>query len=64
MKQSRINFTSLLKPYRKGWVAISEDFKKVLFYDKNLKNLQKKSKKSKQKLFFYPSGENYSDFVG
>lgn len=64
MKQNKINFTALLKPYKKGWVAISEDFKKVLFYDRNLKSLMQKSKKIKQKVYYYPSGEKYSNFVG
>jgi hypothetical protein len=64
MKYNKINFIKLLKPYKKGWVAISEDFKRVLFYDKNLKSLVKKSKKSKSKVYYYPSGENYSNYVG
>ncbi|MBU1472688.1 hypothetical protein KKB64_02805 [Patescibacteria group bacterium] len=64
MKQNRINFVALLKPYKKGWVAISEDFKHVLFYGKSLTSLIKKSKKSKQKVYYFPSGDNYSNFVG
>ena len=64
MKQSKINFVDLLKPHSKGWVAISEDFKRVLFYGKTLKSLMNKSKKTKQKIYYYPSGDNYSNFVG
>ena len=64
MRQNRINFIKLLKPYKKGWVAISEDFKRVLFYEKSLKSVIRKSKKSKQKVYYYPSGDNYSNFVG
>jgi hypothetical protein len=64
MKQNKINFIKLLKPYKKGWVAISDDFKSVLFFDTNLKSLMVKSKKLKRKVYYYPSGENYSNFVG
>ena len=64
MKRNKIDFVKLLKPYKKGWVAISEDFKRVLFYDKNLKSLIKKSKKSEHKVYYYPSGDNYSNYVG
>jgi hypothetical protein len=64
MKQNKINIKNLLKPYKKGWVAISEDFKKVLFFDTNLKSLMQKSKNTKKKVYFYPSGEKYSNFVG
>ena len=64
MKQAKINFFGLLKPYGKGWVAISEDFKRVLFYGKTLKSLMNKSIKSKQKVYYYPSGDNHSNFVG
>jgi hypothetical protein len=64
MKQKKINFTALLKPYKRGWVAISEDFKKVLFYDRDLISLIVKSKKIKQKVYYFPSGEKYSNFVG
>ncbi len=64
MKQNKINFVKLLKPYKKGWVAISSDFRRVLFYDKNLKKVMEKTKKNKSKAYFFPSGENYSNFVG
>lgn len=64
MKQNKIDFVKLLKPYKKGWVAISEDFKRVLFYNKSLKQVVKKSKQSKQKVYYYPSGDNHSSFVG
>lgn len=64
MRLNKIDFVKLLKPYKKGWVAISDDFKRVLFFDKNLKSLIKKSKKHKQKVYFYPSGDNHSNYVG
>lgn len=64
MKQAGINFVKLLKPYKKGWVAISHDFKRVVYHDKSLKRLTAKGKSSKQKLYYFPSGDHYSDFVG
>ena len=64
MKQKGINFIKLLKPYKKGWVAISNDFKKVLIYGKTLNEVMQKSKELKQKVYYFPSGEGYSNFVG
>lgn len=62
--QRKINFAKLLKNYRKGWVAISADFKRVVFSGKTLASTRKKAKNHKSKLYYFPSGEKYSDFVG
>lgn len=59
-----INFVKLLKNYQKGWVAISADFKRVVFHGKTLSTTRKKVKGYKEKLYYFPSGEKYSDFVG
>jgi len=61
-----IDFTKLLKGYGKGWVAVSSDYKKVLGHAKTLDVLMKRveSKKGKQKVYYFPSGESYSNFVG
>lgn len=64
MKQKRINFIKLLKGYKSGWVAISPDFKKVLFHGETLKEARVKAKNSKEKLLFFPAGEKYSNFIG
>ena len=64
MKQKGINFVKLLKNYNRGWGAISEDFKKVVFYGKTLKEITQQTKKSKEKLYYFPAGEKYSNFVG
>ncbi|OGG12037.1 hypothetical protein A2Z00_03350 [Candidatus Gottesmanbacteria bacterium RBG_13_45_10] len=62
--EKKINFVKLLKNYRKGWVAISADFKRVVFSGKTLASTRKKAKDYKDKLYYFPSGEKYSDFFG
>ncbi len=64
MRQDKIDFIRLLKGYRKGWVAISHDFKRVVFHGENLKETMKKAKDVKEKLYYFPVGESYSNFVG
>lgn len=64
MKHVRIDLRKLLKGYGKGWVGISSDFKKVLYYGKTLESVRKKSKNSKEKIYFFPSGEDYSNYLG
>lgn len=64
MKYSGINFKKLLEPYKKGWVAISYDFKKVVVHGKSLKEVREKTKNYKNLLYFFPSGESYTHFVG
>ncbi len=64
MKQRKIDFTKLLKGYKDGWVAISHDFKRVVFHGKSLKETMAKAKKSKEKVYYFPARESYSDFVG
>ncbi|OGG03238.1 hypothetical protein A2W14_06970 [Candidatus Gottesmanbacteria bacterium RBG_16_37_8] len=65
MIKKKINFVKLLKNYKKkGWVAISHDFNRVLFYGKTLKETTRKAKLSKRKIYFFPTGEKYSRFVG
>lgn len=66
MKPVKIDFNKLLKGYGKGWVAISSDHKKVLDYAKSLDELMRKvtKKNTKEKIYYFPSGEDYSNFVG
>ncbi len=64
MKQNKINFAKLLKDYKTGWVGISSDFKFVVLSGKTLKEVMNKAKKIKEKLYFFPAGQSYSDFVG
>ena len=64
MKYSNINFVKLLKGYKSGWVGISSDHKKVVVWGKTLKQVREKSKKIQDRIYFFPSGETYSNFVG
>ncbi len=64
MKQNKIDFIKLLKGYKSGWIAISHDFRHVLFHGKNLKEAMKKAKNAKEKVYYFPAGESYSNFVG
>jgi len=64
MKFSKIDFVKLLKGYKTGWVGISSDHKKVVAWGKTLKQVREKSKKIEDRIYFFPSGESYSNFVG
>lgn len=64
MTQNKIDFIKLLKGYKDGWVAISADFKRVVFHGKSLKDAMKKAKDVKEKLYYFPAEESYSNFVG
>jgi len=64
MKQIKIDFVKLLKGYKAGWVGISPDFKKVLVWGKTLDEATKKTKAIKEKIYYFPAGESYSNFIG
>lgn len=64
MKKNNINFVKLLKNYKVGWIGISSDYKSVLLSGKTLKEARNKAKKLKEKVFFFPAGQSYSDFIG
>ncbi len=64
MKQTKIDFVKLLKDYKSGWVGISSDFRSVVLSGKTLKEVREKAKKIKEKIYFFPAGKSYSDFVG
>lgn len=63
MKQN-INFVKLLEGYKSGWVGISSDFKSVVLNGKTLKETLSKAKKIKEKVYFFPAGKSYADFIG
>ena len=64
MKQGKIDLVKLLKGYKSGWVGISSDFKKTLVWGKTLDEATLKATRFKDKVYFFPSGESYSNFVG
>lgn len=64
MKQKKIDFVHLLKGYKSGWVGISSDFKKVVVWGKTLTDATKKAQKIREKIYYFPSGQSYSNFVG
>ncbi len=64
MKATKIDLNKLLKGYGKGWVGISSDFKKVLYHAKTLESARAKAKNSKDKVYYFPTGESYSNFIG
>jgi len=64
MKQKKIDFENLLKGYKSGWVGISSDFSKVLFSGNSLKEVKEKAKKAEDKIYFFPTGQSYSNFIG
>jgi len=64
MKQVKINIVKLLKGQKPGWVGISPDFKKILVWGKTLDEATQKAEKFKEKIYYFPAGESYSNFVG
>lgn len=64
MKYTKIDFVKLLKNYKAGWVGISSDHKKVVAWGKTLKEVREKSKKIQDRIYFFPAGESYSNFIG
>ena len=64
MKPTKIYFDKLLKNHTSGWVGISSDFKSVVSSGKTLKEVQEKTKEKKEKIYFFPAGQSYADFVG
>ncbi len=64
MKPTKIDFAKLLKNYKSGWVGISSDFKSVISSGKTLKEVQEKTKETKEKIYFFPADQTYNDFIG
>lgn len=64
MKHIEIDLVKLLRGYKSGWIGISSNFKSVLVDGKTLKEARKKANKIKQKIYFFPAGESYGNFIG
>lgn len=59
-----INFRALVKNYKNGWIAISKKFDRVLYHGITLKETMKKTKNTKDRVYYFPVEKNYSHFVG
>lgn len=64
MRQKRINLVKLLKGYKRGWVAISDRFDRVVVWGKTLREAMKKAKEANESVFYFPVEKSYSDFIG
>lgn len=64
MKPFTINLAKLLKGYKKGWVGISSDHTKVVVWGKTLEEATEKAKTLKDRVYFFPSGESFGNFIG
>ena len=64
MKRKGISFVKLLKNYKSGWVGISSDFRSVVTQGKTLKEARQRASTLKEKHYFFPAGESYSDYIG
>ena len=62
MKQ--INFKKLLKDYKSGWVGFASDFSKVVVSGKTLKEARKKAESFKERIYYFPAGQSYENFIG
>lgn len=57
-----IDLTKLLKKYKSGWVALSDDYSRVIAHAERLIDLQKKIKKIPKVVVIQAFG-NYYNFV-
>lgn len=64
MTKKPMNFAKLLRAYKAGWVAISSDFRSVLFAGRNLKTVKERAQKIGEKVYFFPAGKSYSNLIG
>ena len=61
-----VNLVESLKGYSSGWVALSKDYKKVLYSGKSFISLMKKVEQENQKdnVILLPVVKNFRGFVG
>ena len=64
MTHKKIDFTKLLKDYKSGWVGLSSDYKKVVVHGENLADAREKARTISDKIYFFPAGEVYSNYIG
>ena len=64
MKKNTIDIIKLLKKYKKGWVALSKDYKKVVVHSETFDGIvQALNKKKEKDLFLLPVAKHYSGFI-
>ena len=63
---NKLDLSKTLKDYKKGWVALSSDYKKVLYNADSFIDLMNKVEKNNQKdkVVLIPAAENYRGFIG
>ena len=61
-----INLVDTLKDYSQGWVALSKDYKRVLYSGRTFSSMMKKIEKEGEldKVVLLPVTKNYRGFVG
>lgn len=61
-----INLTKTLKGYTHGWVALSSDYKKVLFSGRSFMEVMKRVQEKKliDKVVLLKAAKDYRGFVG
>ncbi len=52
-KLKLIDLTKVLKPFKSGWVALSEDRKKVIAHGESINEVDKKAKKTGENYIFH-----------
>lgn len=57
-----INLTKLLQKYKSGWVAVSDDYSRVIAYAEKFIDLQKKVK-NKRNIVVIQAFDNYYNYV-
>ncbi len=57
-----INLTKLLQKYKSGWVAVSDDYSRVVAYAEKFIDLQKKVK-NKKNIVVIQAFDNYYNYV-
>jgi hypothetical protein len=63
---NKLDLSKTLKKYKNGWVAISKDYKEVLFSAPNFNALMNKIDRpgKKDNVILIPASENYRGFIG
>ena len=58
-----IDLQNILKNYKSGWVAVSEDYKEAVATGKTIKEVTENLEKKGKEGILVPAAENYQNFV-